>query len=59
MYAHPGIMNRKMSYYGFLHTGHKLGLWHLRYVRILGIVGILKTMFGEKIINRIIRCLRI
>jgi len=46
MYTHPGIVGRKMSYGRFLRTGHELGLVRLRYVRILGIVGMLKAIFG-------------
>lgn len=50
-----GIRNKTMSFYKFINTGKNLGLINLRYINKIGIVGILKIIFGEKIINRLIK----
>ena len=55
IYTYPSIVGDKRSFPAFMRAGKELGLINLRYINKVGIVGVAKLVFGEKMINKIIR----
>ena len=47
--TYRGIRNKKMGFCKFIKTGKNLGLIDLKYINKIGIFGMLKVIFGEKI----------
>jgi glycosyltransferase involved in cell wall biosynthesis len=58
IYTYPSIIGGKRSFPAFMRAGKELGLVNLRYINRVGIVGVAKLLFGEKVINKITRSVK-
>ncbi len=52
------IQNNDMNFYMFIKKGMSLGLIDLRYINKVGILGILKYIFGQKLMNRLVTIIK-
>ena len=58
IYTYASILGNKRSFRDFMRAGKELGLINLRYMNKVGIVGVAKLLFGEKVINKITRSVK-
>ncbi|MEI6396934.1 MAG: glycosyltransferase family 2 protein [Candidatus Taylorbacteria bacterium] len=58
IYSYSEIIHKKMSAYKFVCTGRRLGFIRLSRINKIGVIGILKIIFGRKIVDKIIRRLK-
>jgi len=56
--TYTSISIKNTNFYKFIKTGKKLGLINLRYINKIGIVGILKVIFGKKNISKLVKIIK-
>ena len=58
LYTYPSILGNKGSFRDFMRSGKELGFINLRYINRVGIVGLSKVFFGDRLINKLTHAIK-
>ncbi|MFA5934672.1 MAG: glycosyltransferase [Candidatus Paceibacterota bacterium] len=56
--TYSSVQNKNTNFYKFIKEGIKLNLINFKYINKVGVLGILKSIFGKKFINKLVKIIK-